>query len=296
MSDARPTPIRLGISTCPNDTFAFDALMNRRVDWRGLDFHIELLDIQQLNDRLLAGDLDVAKASFHAALLLARSYVVLRSGSALGFGVGPLLLAARQGNTPRDRDQVTLCPGRYTTATLLFRLFHPNTTRIEQVVFSEIMPRLAQGRADFGVCIHEGRFTWQDQGLELVEDLGTRWERQTGCPLPLGGILASKRLDAAVTARVQAVIRDSIDAALAAPERPLPTMRKYAQEFDDRVLMRHVDLYVNRWTQDLGPTGAEALRTLSQLATRAEVIDPTSRLEIFDDSTAESVSGTDLER
>lgn len=296
MNDAQPTPIRLGISTCPNDTFAFEALMNRRVDWRGLDFQIELLDIQHLNDRLLAGDLDVAKASFHAALLLAQSYVVLPSGSALGFGVGPLLLATRPGETPRDRHQVTLCPGRYTTATLLFRLFHPNTTRIEQVIFSEIMPQLVQGRADFGVCIHEGRFTWQDQGLELVEDLGTRWERQTGCPLPLGGILASKRLDAAVTSRVQAVIRDSIDAALANPERPLPTMRKYAQEFDDRVLMRHVDLYVNRWTQDLGPTGAKALRTLSQLAIRAEVIAPASRLEIFDASTAGSDSGTGSER
>lgn len=296
MSDAQPTPIRLGISTCPNDTFAFDALMNRRVDWRGLDFQIELLDIQQLNDRLLVGDLDVAKASFHAALLLAESYVVLPSGSALGFGVGPLLLAARRGERPHEAHQVSLCPGRYTTATLLFRLFYPHTTRIEQVVFSEIMPRLVHKRADFGVCIHEGRFTWQDQGLELVEDLGTRWERQTGCPLPLGGILAAKRLDASVTARVQAVIRDSIDAALANPEQPLPTMRKHAQEFDDRVLMRHVDLYVNRWTQDLGPIGAEALQKLSQLAVQAEVIGPAANLQIFTAPSTESASGTTAER
>ncbi|RPH77165.1 MAG: hypothetical protein EHM77_08340 [Planctomycetaceae bacterium] len=296
MNDAQPMPIRLGISTCPNDTFAFDALMNRRVDWRGLDFHIELLDIQRLNDRLLAGDLDVAKASFHAALLMAESYVVLPSGSALGFGVGPLLLAARRGETPREPRQVTLCPGRYTTATLLFRLFYPRTTRIEQVVFSEIMPQLVHKRADFGVCIHEGRFTWQDQGLELVEDLGTRWERQTGCPLPLGGILANKRLGASVTARVQAVIRDSIDAALADPEQPLPTMREHAQEFDDRVLRQHVELYVNPWTQDLGPTGAEALRKLSQLAAQAEVIDHPATLEIFTDPTAERASGTNNER
>jgi 1,4-dihydroxy-6-naphthoate synthase len=174
--------IRLGISTCPNDTFAFHGLMHRLVDWRGLDFQIELLDIQQLNDRLLAGDFDVAKASFHAALRLAERCVVLPSGSALGFGVGPLLLAARPGEVPCDRGQVTLCPGEHTTAALLFQLFYANTATVRHVVFSEIMPALQQGRADFGVCIHEGRFTWQQQGLSLVEDLGTRWEQETGCP------------------------------------------------------------------------------------------------------------------
>ncbi|HBJ35557.1 MAG TPA: hypothetical protein DDZ51_12570, partial [Planctomycetaceae bacterium] len=115
--------IRLGISTCPNDTFAFHALIEKEVDWRGLNFEIELLDIQQLNDRLFAGDFDVAKASFHAALLLADACVVLPSGSALGFGVGPLLLAARSGQQPQDPNQVTLCPGRHTTAMLLFQIF-----------------------------------------------------------------------------------------------------------------------------------------------------------------------------
>ena len=116
-------PIRLGISTCPNDTFTFHALMNRLVDWRGLDFQIELLDIQELNDRLFADAFDVAKTSFHAALLLADRYVVLPSGSALGFGVGPLLLSSQSEVLPESDDQVTLCPGKHTTAALLFRLF-----------------------------------------------------------------------------------------------------------------------------------------------------------------------------
>lgn len=180
------TRIHLGISTCPNDTFAFHGLMTRSVDWRGLEFDVELIDIQQLNDRLFAGEFDVAKTSFHAALMLSHEMLVLPSGSALGFGVGPLLLSAKPYDDPKSPQQVTLCPGRHTTATLLFRLFYPNTTQVRHVVFSEIMPDLKAGRADFGVCIHEGRFTWQNEGLGLVEDLGTRWEQETSCPLPLG--------------------------------------------------------------------------------------------------------------
>lgn len=276
------TPIRLGISTCPNDTFAFHGLMTRAVDWRGLDFEIELIDIQQLNDRLFQGDFDVAKASFHAALLLADKTVVLPSGSALGFGVGPLLLSAAPGTLPSNLGQTTLCPGRQTTATLLFELFYAGTTRTEHVVFSDIMPKLRRGEADFGVCIHEGRFTWQDQGLGLVEDLGTRWEAETGCPLPLGGIIARRALPPETIAAIQAVISDSLELALADPAITYPTMRKYAQEFDDAVLMQHVDLYVNEWTRDLGETGRTALR---QLSDRARAIglatNATTEIEVF---------------
>jgi 1,4-dihydroxy-6-naphthoate synthase len=255
--------IRLGISTCPNDTFAFHGLLTRAVDWRGLTFEVELLDIEQLNERLLADGFDVGKTSFHAALHLADDHVVLPSGSALGFGVGPLLLSAAPGSRPESEGQLTLCPGRHTTAALLFALFHPHTTRVEHTVFSEIMPRLESGQADFGVCIHEGRFTWEQRGLGLVEDLGTRWEKETGCPLPLGGIVASNRLPHETIQAVQQVIHDSLRFALADRQAALPTMRRYAQEFDDQVLMQHVDLYVNQWTLDLGAEGARALDELS---------------------------------
>ena len=258
--------IRLGISTCPNDTFAFHGLLTRAVDWRGLHFEVDLLDIEQLNERLLGGGFEVGKTSFHAALHLADDHVVLPSGSALGFGVGPLLLAAAAGTTPEKPSQLTLCPGRHTTAALLFALFHPNTTRVEHAVFSDIMPRLETGEADFGVCIHEGRFTWQQRGLGLVEDLGTRWEQETGCPLPLGGIVASGRLPDETIATVQQVIQDSLRFALADRQAALPTMRRYAQEFDDRVLMQHVDLYVNAWTLNLGVEGVRALDELSARA------------------------------
>lgn len=273
-------PIRLGISTCPNDTYAFHALMEGLVDWRGLDFQVELLDIQQLNDRLLAEQFDVAKASFSAAISVAEKYWVLPSGSALGFGVGPLLLSSGADMRPREESQLTLCPGEQTTAALLFRMFYPETTRVEQVVFSDIMPRLVDGTADFGVCIHEGRFTWQAQGLGLVEDLGTRWEQETQCPLPLGGILASRSLGATAVERVQAVVRDSLLWANANPVKPLASMRKYAQEFNDEVLMQHVELYVNDWTIDLGEVGQQALDELAKRASRVHALS-LGRLEVF---------------
>jgi len=275
-------PIRLGISTCPNDTFAFHGLLNHEVDWRGLEFQVELLDIQQLNNALFAGEFDIAKASFHAALRLASSCFILPSGSALGFGVGPLLLAAESGILPQPGNaQRTLCPGEHTTAALLFQLFYPGCTRLEHVVFSEIMPSLQNKTADFGVCIHEGRFTWQREGLALVEDLGTRWERETKCPLPLGGILARRRLSNDVIGRVQAVIRDSIDFALSDPSAAMPTMRTYSQEFDEEVLMQHVHLYVNEWTRDLGVEGRLALAELSRQAVKHGISSADEPIEIF---------------
>jgi len=276
------TSIHLAISTCPNDTFAFHALMQKLVDWRGLDYQFELLDIQQLNDRLFDGDFDVAKTSFHAALKLTAETVVLPSGSALGFQVGPLLLAAAPDDRPASETQVTLCPGEDTTAALLFQLFYPRTTEIRHMVFSDIMPALQRSEGDFGVCIHEGRFTWDQAGLSLVEDLGTRWETETGCPLPLGGIVARRSLAPGITAAVQATIRDSLQYALADREAPLPTMRQYAQELDDHVLFQHVDLYVNEWTVDLGETGTSALNELSHRAAGAGLLTDQSRpIEVF---------------
>ncbi len=273
--------IRLGISTCPNDTFAFHGILSGSVETRGLDFEIQLLDIEELNRGLFAGQFDVAKTSFHAAMRLAAETVVLRVGSALGFGVGPLLLAAAPKNRPQSVNQLTLCPGEHTTATLLFEIFYPQTARVNHVVFSEIMPRLVQRQADFGVCIHEGRFTWQDEGLYLVEDLGSRWELETDSPLPLGGLVARRGLDSATTRLVEAVISDSLELAVQHPDIALPTMRRYAQEFDDRVLMQHVELYVNEWTRDLGSIGRAALDTLSRRARRLPALAETVDLEIF---------------
>lgn len=285
--------IHLGISTCPNDTFTFHGLIENKVDRHGLDFHFEMLDVEELNRRLFAGQFDVAKASFHAALRLADQVGVLPSGSALGFGVGPLLLAARPGTHPRDlvrdtgssddtpRAARVLCPGEMTTATLLFRLFHPGEGEVRQVVFSEIMPALESRRAEFGVCIHEGRFTWRERGLALVEDLGTVWEQQTATPLPLGGIVARHRLGSDTLRRVQAAIHDSLEYGLAHRAETVATMRRYAQELTEEIMFAHVDLYVNQWTRDLGDDGRRALATLAERAAEANILpDGLRRLEI----------------
>ena len=274
------TPIRLGISTCPNDTFTFHALINRCIDTLGLDFQIELLDIEQLNVGLRTDRFDVAKTSFHAALLMADRIWVLPSGSALGFGVGPLLLAVKPFTSGMNSSQLTLCPGAQTTATLLWQLFYEKKTRLEQALFSNIMPALQNGEADFGVCIHEGRFTYHQSGLFLVEDLGTRWESETHCPLPLGGLVAMRTLSKELIATIQMVIAQSLRYALLNRVETIPTMRKYAQEFDDDTLMQHVDLYVNDWTMELGPVGANALKKLSQMAAEAG-IKKAGKLEIF---------------
>lgn len=282
----------MAISTCPNDTFAFHGILDRKVDFLGLDFEIELLDIQQLNEGLFQDRFDVAKASFHAAAVLSDRTLVLPSGSALGFGVGPLLLSAKEGASPDNalaspESTRTLCPGEFTTAAMLFQLFYGEAialkkTRVAHQLFSEIMPSLKEKTADFGVCIHEGRFTWAAEGLFLVEDLGTRWERETGVPLPLGGILARRELTHETLARIQQVIRSSIVYGLEHREETLPTMRKYAQEFNDKVLMAHVDLYVNDWTVDLGDEGRNALSVLTQKAIEQRIMSPSQvAIEVY---------------
>lgn len=287
--------IRLGISTCPNDTFAFHGLLTGAVSPPGFRFEIDLLDVEELNHLLARGRFDVAKGSFHAALSLASEIVVLPSGSALGFGVGPVLLgsplappisswseerSSEGGEALRPR---VLGPGKLTTATLLFRLFYPEFEEVDQVLFSEIMPRLATGRADYGICIHEGRFTYAERGLKLVEDLGEKWERETEVPLPLGGIFARRELGGKRIEGVQSAILESLEYGRRYPEQTLSTMRRYAQEETDEVLWKHVELYVNDWTLDLGDVGRTALRTLGEKAGAAGLLaDGGEELEIFE--------------
>ena len=250
--------LRVGISTCPNDTFAFHGLLSGAVTVPGLELDFQLRDVEELNRMLLAGELEVAKASFHAALHLADDYAVLAAGSAVGYGVGPVLLA-RQTRGPEPVSPRVLCPGEWTTATLLYRLFHPGEGTLEQVVFSEIMPALVDGRADRGVCIHEGRFTYREPGLELVEDLGRRWEAETGAPLPLGGILGRRELGDSLLGTLSDGIARSIEHGYRDRAGALETMRTHAQEHRDEVLWEHVELYVTEDTRALSP----AARALS---------------------------------
>lgn len=268
------TSVAIGISTCPNDTFAFHALMNGEVVAEGLELSFELADVEELNSGLRAGHLDVCKASAHTALSLWDRVGALPCGWAVGHGVGPVVLAARRGDPaqgagPRHvagANPIVLCPGAGTTATLLWKLFHPEPVELRQCVFTEIMPALRAGRADLGVCIHEGRFTWREQGLTQVEDLGETWERATGSALPLGGLVARTSLESDVVARLVRAVRASLEWGLAHRDACLPTLRRHAQEHGDDVLWAHVDLYVNERTLDLGDAGRGALAALSRLA------------------------------
>jgi 1,4-dihydroxy-6-naphthoate synthase len=273
-------PIRLGISTCPNDTFAFHALMAGEVDTEGLVFDTELLDVEELNRGFAAGDFDVAKMSFATMLRHASELVLLPAGSALGFGVGPVVLArAGLAREPELASLHVLSPGAGTTATLLWRLFHNEPHELDQRVFHAILPALVAGKADLGICIHEGRFSYAAAGLELFEDLGATWEEATGAPLPLGGIAARAELDADARAAVARAVRRSIEWSLARPGAAAATMARYAQDQSAEAHMKHVELYVNDWTVDLGERGRAALAALGELAAQRGLA-PTGALEI----------------
>jgi len=265
--------LALGISPCPNDTFAFHALLERRIETPGLELAFELADIEELNRRFLAGQFDACKVSF--AALAGRSNVrVLSVGAALGFGVGPVLVSAPGARPERGADgraripagARVLCPGEHTSASLLYGLFHRGEGRLEQVRFSSILPALAAGEADFGVCIHEGRFTYAGMGLALVEDLGARWEEREQLPLPLGGIALREGPGPDTAAALEAALVRSIAYAHAHRDEALVTMRRHAQESSDEVLWKHVELYVTDWTRDLGPDGTRAVARLRELA------------------------------
>jgi len=286
-------PLRVGLSTCPNDTFAFHGLLSGAVRAPGIELEFELADVEELNQRMAAGELDVAKTSAHAMLALAERVWVLSSGSALGFGVGPLLLAApgRPTSLPLAAGARVLAPGRWTTASLLFRLLctpvaptregaGPAPEPLEQVLFSSILPRLAAGSADYGVCIHEARFTWQEHGVGLVADLGTLWEQRTGAPLPLGGICARRDLGRERVRDLARLLRRSIEWGHAHREECLQSMRRHAQEASDAVLWSHVELYVNDWTLELGAEGRRALELLASQAREAGLLAPGARLEV----------------
>ncbi len=263
--------MKIGISTCPNDTFAFHALLTGEIETPGLELEFELADVEELNQALRAGQLDVSKGSFLTAFALSDSIQALPVGAALGFGVGPVLLAA-SGRRCIESGSRVLVPGAGTTAHLLYEIFHGGEGEVEQCVFSDITPRLIAGEADFGVCIHEARFTFKELGLELIEDLGESWEKMQSCPLPLGGIFARKDLPREQLALLVQAIQASITYAFEHTDRALVSMRAHAQEQSDEVLLEHVKLYVNDWTRELGTTGPLAIERLQAEAGRCGLI------------------------
>lgn len=252
--------LALGFSPCPNDTFIFHGLVHGVTGDSRLDFGPPVLaDVETLNEWALQGRLDVTKLSFHALGHVLDDYVLLRSGSALGRGCGPLLIAKK----PYERQQLPLLniaiPGRLTTAAMLLRLYEPGCKNLLPMRFDEIMPALANGVADAGVIIHESRFTYRQQGFVPIHDLGQWWEESSGLPIPLGGIAARRSLGAETIMLIEKGIRESIRSANQFPEKSKDYTRLHAQETDAQVIADHIALYVNDYSLDLGKDGLEAV-------------------------------------
>jgi len=262
---------KLGISTCPNDTFMFHGVLSGNVVCRGFDLEINLLDIQRLNDGVAQNKFHFSKVSCFAAALLQDGYERCDSGAALGYGVGPLLLA-RKGAPSSVSEGRVLTPGDTTTASLLFNHFFPGASRVDHVTFSEIMPALQQGEADFGVVIHEGRFTYEESGLQCVADLGVLWERETGLPLPLGCLVMARSVSDQHRAEFARAVRASIEYGYAHRDEAFVTMKRYAQELSESVIWRHVELYVNDWSLNLGELGHQALSRFDELVRARRVV------------------------
>jgi 1,4-dihydroxy-6-naphthoate synthase len=264
--------LTLGYSPCPNDTFIFYALVHGKIRVPGIEFRERLEDVETLNSLALVGALDVTKTSYHALGRLRQHYALLRSGGALGRGCGPLVVARPGVGLAELKTGIVAVPGALTTAALLLRLYNPSIAGIRVMSFDRIMEAVSKGEATAGLIIHESRFTYPLYHLENLLDLGKWWEDYTGLPIPLGGILGKRSLGSEVLLRVEAGIRESLHYANAHPAEVLGYCRKHSQEMDDGVMKRHIDLYVNDFSLDLGDEGLRAVSRLFTLAEAAGVI------------------------
>jgi len=274
--------LTLGFSPCPNDCFMFDAMVHGRIDLEGLDFDVRMADIEALNSAAFAGAVDITKLSFHAYAYCADDYVLLDAGSALGRNCGPLLISQRP-IAPEEvaaGDLRIAIPGKYTTANFLLSLAFPRATDKSECLFSDIECGVLDGRFDAGLIIHENRFTYADRGLKKIIDLGEFWESETGAAIPLGGIVISRRLPADVRQRVNRVMRRSIEYAFANRDASLPFVRANAQAMSDEVMYKHIDLYVNEYSVDLGVDGRRAVEVLFERARNSGVI-PEMKEDLF---------------
>ncbi len=266
--------LSLAYSTCPNDTFIFHALAHGLVECGGLSFDIALHDVERLNQDAAAGVYDISKLSFAAIGHLRERYALLSTGAALGRGCGPLIVAkpgVSLGETGRKKVAV---PGLWTTANMLLSLFLPESPEVIPMTFDRIMPAVAEGAVDFGVIIHEGRFTYGEYGLECLQDLGQWWEGETGLPIPLGGIAIRRDIAKETAELVQKAIGDSVKFAKANPTASADYIRHHAQELSAEVTSQHIELYVNDFSIDLGDEGVRAIETLFARAEAKGLIPP----------------------
>lgn len=278
--------LSLGFSPCPNDTFIFDALIHHKIDTGGLELDVQYHDVETLNQKAFQGELDITKLSYHAFSYVVNDYELLDAGSALGSGVGPLLiskdpeLAARLKRTLEKGEELNAAesklkigiPGKYTTANFLLGLAFPSLQHKIELVFSDIEQSLLEGAIDLGLIIHENRFTYQARGLHKVVDLGDFWEQTTSSPIPLGGIVVKRNLDKDLKLKINRLVRESVQFAFESPKSGMDYIRSHAQEMEEEVMYKHIELYVNKYSAHLGNEGRSAIQQMFDKAQGLKLI------------------------
>ena len=259
--------LTLGFSPCPNDTFIFDALVNKKIKTGGFEFDVVLEDVETLNQWALQGKLDITKLSFPAFFQSGDTYTLLSSGSALGKGVGPLLISKKniQFSSEEIQQSTIAIPGINTTANLLLSFAFPDANKKQPMVFSEIENAVLSGKTGLGVIIHENRFTYQEKGLHKIIDLGEYWEQKMKVPIPLGAIAIKRSFERSIAEKINSLIKESLEYAFSNYPFITDYVRQHSQEMSEDVMRRHIDLYVNNFSLDLGIDGKQAIETLQQV-------------------------------
>jgi 1,4-dihydroxy-6-naphthoate synthase len=264
--------LTLGFSTCPNDTFIFDAWVNKKIDIEGLEAETILTDVEDLNKRAFNHEIDITKLSAGAFFQVAGQYSALSSGSAMGRRNGPLVIGKAE-CLKISKNGIIAIPGIHTTANLLFTMFFPELGLKREMLFSEIEDAVLNEEVVAGVIIHESRFTFENKGLVKIADLGELWEKKTGLPVPLGVIAANNSLPDEIKSKANRILRRSIEFALEHPDSSKDYVRKFANNSDDSIVDKHIRLYVNQFTVDMGREGKEALRKLFEVASEYRIVD-----------------------
>ena len=271
--------ITLAISPCPNDTFIFWAMLHRQVDTFGLSFSVKMRDIEQLNRAAAEREFDVVKISYAHYPKVSQTYQLLTAGSALGFGNGPLLISRRKiypDEVPHLRIAI---PGVDTTANMLLSMAYPTAANKKEYLFSDIEDVVLSDEADAGLLIHETRFTYAQKGLFKIMDLGEYWEKETGLPLPLGAIAVRRDLPEEKKRQLNTALRESVRYALQNPHQPDGFVAMHAQTMNPDVCRKHIQLYVNEFSAELGEKGRQAADHLFARGTAAgffpEIYQPT---------------------
>lgn len=237
-----------------------EALVHRKT---ACDFNItpHLMDIQQLNENALLGKYDISKVSAAIYPLIKNEYDILDAGAAMGFGVGPILVS-KNGFTIDEVENLSIAiPGKHTTANALFRHFY-KARSVHNMIFSDIEQAILHDKADAGVLIHEGRFTYHQKGLQLMQDLGAKWEEMYNLPIPLGILVVRKEFHTSLKQMIDSALRKSIEFAFGHPASSANYIKEHAQEMQDHVVRQHIELYVNDYSISMGKEGKKALEFL----------------------------------